>query len=203
MNEQFIQLWQKYRAFPRAVQWAVAAAIVILVFVIWNDYIKAIGDRWAMQADTIQQQVKTVRDSRALVTQFEQMKPAIMTIGQVEPPSTEKQTSDALNTIKDKIIEKYRSDITKESFQRTAGDRIRKGALFGIIGPGEIGQKLSGEFEFESTPETATKIIAELEKNPDVEAVSEVRITKIGNRRISVKLKIEAWVVGRDTKART
>lgn len=202
MNEQAQQLWQRYRAFPRAIQWAIAAGIAIVVFVIWNDYIKSIGDGWALQADKIQQQVRTVRDSRNLADKFEQLEDAIVSIGPVEVPGNEKQTTDAINRIVNDIIRTYRSDITKESLNRGTGDRLRKGALFGIIGPGEVGQKLSAEFEFESTPETAMKILAELERNPDIEAVTEARISKLTNRRVSVKLKIEAWVVARDSKTR-
>src|SRR5690554_1920825 len=97
MNEQAQQLWQQYRALPRALQWALAAAVVLVLFLFWDSFIRPIGDEWSMQADRIQANVRKVRDSRMLEEQFNRMKNTIVAIGPVEIPSTEKQTSDAVN----------------------------------------------------------------------------------------------------------
>lgn len=200
MSEQAQQLWQQYRAFPRAIQWALAAAVVLLLFLFWDSFIRSIGDEWSLQADRIQADVRKVRDSRQLEEQFDRMKGAIVAIGPVELPGNEKQTSDALSTAINKILADY-PEIEKQNYGEVPGERLGKNALVGIMGPGEVGRKITSEFEFESSPETATRIIADLERNPDIEAVSEVRISRTDNRKVAVKLKIEAWVIGRDTKS--
>lgn len=203
MSEQFEQLWQRFRGFPRAIQWALIAGVGILLFVVWNDYIKVIGDEWALEAERIERRARQVREAAALEDRFQSMDDAIVSLGPVDVPGDEKQAADALNRIVNELIDEYRNDISKENFQRLAGDRLRKGSLAGIIGAGDVGRKLAGELEFVSSPETAIAILSKLESSPEVESVTEVRVTKTGNRKVNVKFKIESWVVGRDTGRRS
>ncbi len=203
MAEQFEQLWQRFRAFPRAIQWALIAGVCILVFVIWNDYIKAIGDEWALAADRIERQVAEVRNSVALEDDFESMKDTIRGLGPVHVPASEQAATTALNDVVNNLLKEYRNSITNQQFNRAAGDRLRKGSLHGIIGAQQVGKKLTGELEFDAPPEIATAILAKLESSPDIESVTEVRFTKLGGREVGVKLKLEAWVVVRDTSRRS
>jgi len=199
MNEQFQQLVQRFRSFPRVVQWVVLAGIAAVLLLVWNDYIYALGQDWKTRGDDIMAQVEEVRDAESLERRFESMEDVIITLGAVEVPGSEQQASDALSRAINTVISKYKSDISGESFNRGRGDSMRKGSLPGIIGPGMRGQKISLELSFESGVETAMNVIADLEASPHIEAVTEVRLAKSGNRKVKVRLQLEAWVITRDT----
>lgn len=203
MSQQTQQLWQQFRQYPRALQWAIIAAFGIVLFLIWNDYIFALGQDWKLKGDAIISQVHEVRDAERLEARFRSIRDSIRSLGPVEVPSEEKQAAAAFDAVVNSLIsDKYASEISGENFSKTRGDRLRKGSLPGIIGAGERGEKIRGELEFESTPEVAMKIIADLESSPAIEEITEVRLSKSGNRNVKVKLQMESWIITRDTSRR-
>jgi hypothetical protein len=55
--------------------------------------------------------------------------------------------------------------------------------------------KVSGEVQFEATPEEAAKIIADLEASPAIEGISSLGFQRRdGERKLVVRLTVEAWV---------
>jgi hypothetical protein len=55
--------------------------------------------------------------------------------------------------------------------------------------------RITGNLRFDATPEEAIAIIAELEANTTIEAVSDVRVTEQSGRQVRVDLTVESWIV--------
>ena len=72
--------------------------------------------------------------------------------------------------------------------------------MFGIPGPGQRVEAIKGELRFEAKPSVTIQIISELESNPDIDAVSSVRLTKGENGRVDVQLTVMSWVLVSDTR---
>ncbi|MCH2153707.1 MAG: hypothetical protein MK089_10245, partial [Phycisphaerales bacterium] len=71
---------------------------------------------------------------------------------------------------------------------------IKVSALPGIARAGEKLERIKGELDFESKPDTAISIVADLERSSAVEALSNLKIDKLGNGTVRTRLTLEAWV---------
>ena len=84
--------------------------------------------------------------------------------------------------------------ITNDTFYQSQTANIKNSTLPGIARAGEKLERIKGELDFESNPDTAISIVAELERSADVEAISNLKIDKLGNGTVRTRLTLEAWV---------
>lgn len=179
----------RIRALPKAGQWGVAVAAVLLVWLALEQWSWSWARSWADQADRIE---RALADSRDLSASVDPVAGAGAELfGPVDPPGGESEGAEAMARAVVDVVKKH--SVSQFSF-----DAQRASTRLGGAQSGFGSQKLSkvqGELQFEATPAETAKIIAELEASPSIEAVSAVRMQRRENdNRVGVRMTVEAWV---------
>ena len=196
-------IWQTFRRLPRAAQWAVGGAAVVVVALIWQDYVLKFTDDLNQEADRLLAQVSEVAASGQRLKNLQAVKDVARGLGEVEKPGRERDAEAALNDAVNQVLKRH--TVSRDSYNYRGPSQLRRGTLARIIPPGQQVERITGDLRFDATPHAAVAIIAQLEKSPRIEAVSNVRLTKESGQKVSVDLTIEAWVVSpkrRTTRAR-
>ena len=188
----FETIWDRYRAYPRAMQWALGAAVGIIVFLAWSDLVQSQTAEWNDQADRLLANAREV----VRIEQRRVMPKTLATIRGVGPVLTPRHHAEAgsmLTHIEDEVIRKHGA--TKDNFSLRQSVKLKRGTLEEIVGTGGRVEKLTADLRFTATPQAATAIVAELESRPEIEAISSLRITRhAGATRVTVDLVLDAWV---------
>lgn len=183
---------QRYRELERAWRWVILAVLFLLAFLIWSEVIAPIGDGWAERADRIEADLSR---TSGVVTMDISTKNAVMVYGLLELPNQKEAGSLTLTEVVHGILASH--GITNDTFGQSQSTNIKDSAMPGIARAGERLERIKGELDFESTPQTAIKIVAELERSTDIEAISNLKMDKIGNGSVRTRLTLEAWVRSR------
>ncbi len=187
-------IWQRFRQLPRAIQWAAYFAAGTFLFISVNDYVWPLAEDWNQQADRIEMQFQSVRDGQKIADHLLSMRNPLVAHGEIRIPDQAGEGGPALDAAVTAVMNRHS---IRHTYDRRAPVTL-KGSLATITeGRGEP-QSISAELRFEASPEDATTVIAQLESSADIEAISNVRITRItGARRLKVQLTLEAWVFSR------
>ncbi len=187
-------IWQRFRQLPRAIQWAAYAAAGMALFIGVNDNLWKQAERWSTEADRIEMQFQSVRDGQKIADHLLSMRNPLVAHGEIRIPDQAGEGGPALDAAVTAVMNRHS---IRHTYDRRAPVTL-KGSLATITeGRGEP-QSISAELRFEASPEDATTVIAQLESSADIEAISNVRITRItGARRLKVQLTLEAWVFSR------
>lgn len=180
---------------PRALQWSVFALSGLLLFLLWDGVISPVTNGWKSQADLIQTRAERVHDGRVLAASFDRMGNVVRAYGPIELPGPESDGRNELNAAINGILERY--SITEES-SSVSSSKVRKGTLGSYAGNKRL-ESLKLVFDFISTPKDALSIIADLEADPSIEFITNLRITKAPGKKVKVHLTIESWVLGSNT----
>jgi osmotically-inducible protein OsmY len=195
MAGRYDDIKERFNGFPRALQWAIYAAVVIGLFLIWDSVVQRQAGHLRERADLLQMKADKVRFSRELSGQLRNRSVAdlVRAYGPVTVPESAAESTKAMGeTVKD-VLASYR--LKNSSYSQSPGGRLPKTALTGIARGKRI-SRLSGEVNFESKAEDATAIIAALEGSPDVEMITKVTISKANPGYVKVRLSLESWVLG-------
>lgn len=188
-------LWQRFRQLPRALQWAVYAAVGMGGFVVVNDHIWKQAAEWRRQADSIQADLQAVQDGRSIADKLLKMQDTIVAHGRVSIPDSDdaEAGSDAFNATVTAVLKAHA--VRKDSFDRRDLSKLKLDHP-SFVPAGQEAHYISGDLRFEASPDEAAAVIAELESSPDIEAVTSVRMTRLGGaRRVKVQVTLEAWVL--------
>ncbi|MDG2291989.1 MAG: hypothetical protein P8L37_04970 [Phycisphaerales bacterium] len=183
------QYTDRFRELERAWQWVILAVAFLLAFVVWSSVIAPIGDDWAAQSDRIE---ANLARTSGKVTLDASTKSAAMIYGPVELPDMKESGSLSLTEVVHAILATH--GITNDTFYQSQSANIKVSALPGIARAGEKLERIKGELDFESKPDTAISIVADLERSSAVEALSNLKIDKLGNGTVRTRLTLEAWV---------
>lgn len=187
--------WQRFRRLPRALQWAVYAAVGMGGFVVVNDHIWKQAAEWRRQADSIQAQLQDVHDGRSIADKLLKMQDTIVAHGRVSIPDSDdaEAGSDAFNATVTAVLKAHA--VRKDSFDRRDLSNLKLDHA-SFVPAGQEAHYISGDLRFEASPDEAAAVIAELESSPNIEAVTSVRMTRLGGaRRVKVQVTLEAWVL--------
>ena len=61
-----MSIFDRFMQMPRVMQWAIGAAVAVLVFLVWDDHIRPVGEAWDRRAATIEGQVARAREAADL-----------------------------------------------------------------------------------------------------------------------------------------
>ena len=191
-------IWQRFRQMPRAIQWGAYAVAGTFLFIGINDYVWKQAGAWTAEADRIEMQFQSVREGQKIASTLRSMRDPLVAHGEIRMPDQAGEGSPALDAAVADVMNRHS---IRHTYDRRA-PVTRKGSLATITGGRDEAQTISAELRFEASPEDATAVIAQLESSPDIEAISNVRITRItgGQRRLKVQLTLEAWVFSRKPK---
>ncbi len=188
-------LWQRFGQLPRALQWAVYAAVGMGGFVVVNDHIWKQAAEWRRQADSIQAQLQAVQDGRSIADRLIKMQDTIVAHGRVSIPDSDdaEAGSDAFNATVTAVLKAHA--VRNDSFDRRDLSKLKLDHA-SFVPASQEAHYISGDLRFEASPDEAVAVIAELESSPDIEAVTSVRMTRPGGaRRVKVQVTLEAWVL--------
>lgn len=194
MSEQRPSLADRFQTQPRAIRWLVLAVAFVLLFQAWHLTAGEVVADWNTEAADIQRKVATLRQGADLTGQLDAMEDVIRGLGQVTQPRRENPGRAGLSNAVVEVLKNPEYSIDDEDFQLRGGNKLPKNISAPIVGEEKRISRLTGELTFIASPEDAIAIIGDFERRPDIEAVSEVRITKGDGRTVKVRLSLESWV---------
>jgi hypothetical protein len=192
MSTATAQLVERYRAWPRALQWGALAAIGIAAFLLWDSLIRPLSDDLNRQSQVIESNVSNIRASMAIADELKKIERVAECLGPVTKPGGRAEGATDLNRIVNDVLKKHA--VTNQSFDMRVGGKLPTGALMTVSG-GKRPERLAGDLRFTSSTDEAIAIISELESSPEIEMIKSVRMTKDANRKVKVNLSLEAWVL--------
>lgn len=186
-------IMDRYRRMPRAIRWALLAAIGIALFEVREIVLRPFANAWDHKAEIIEDRVSQVRASQDISREIDQMHDLVRDLGPVDVPRNEADGQKSLNAAIGQVLQK--NGATNQSWAIGPKGNLSKTALPSIANGKRI-ERLAGDLKFDATPKAAAAIIAELESNPDIETVDSVRMTRdASGGKVKVHLTIEAWVL--------
>jgi hypothetical protein len=194
-----MSLFDRFMQMPRVMQWAIGAAVAILLFLVWDDNIRPMGEAWDRRAASIERQVARAREAADLERRITGRRDLIRQLGPVDVPAADEEGRESLHALIVDTVRRYRS-VTNDSFNLSGGADRLPATVSALIfaDTAQAGRRLvriSGDLRFDAEPEDAAAIIAALEARPEVESISLVRMLRKDGRTLGVTLTINAWVV--------
>jgi hypothetical protein len=191
-------LFDRFLALPRVMQWASLAVIGLLVFLIWDSFVKEFTDDINLKSDRILAQVREVQTNRTIAADLRRRdtEALVTSVGLVATPRSEATGGAAFTDVVNGLVKKH--GIADDSFSLRAPAKLPKTALQGALPPGKRAERVIGDLKFSAKPEVAMAILADIESSPDIEQVSSVRLTKDTNGKIKAHFVLEAWVIASD-----
>jgi len=198
MSETKSSITSTWRALPRAYQWLALALLFIAAFEVWDRTVAPLAASWSSEADAIERFLAEASDDEALESRVREVRSAVVSFGPVDRPGSVNEGRSAMNRAVIDILKK--NGVTNDRFDVGAGAKLPRevGARMGVR-PDERVTRLAGEIQFEAAPTATASILAALEESPEIEAVSELRLTKADHGKLKVSLKVESWVVERES----
>lgn len=198
MTRKLQDILDRISAFPRAMQWAIWAAIGTVAFLIWDSTVAEVAAGWSSRADTIEMQIKEVNTPVILT---KSTRNAITAFGEVQLPREKAAgASELTNSIHSILASR---NVLNDEFKRTKTPRMRSGSLPGIASSGQQIEQVIGDLHFEARQSEILDVIADLESSPWIDSISSVRLTRMDERLIRVNLSLEAWVVSKKRGRKT
>lgn len=187
-------LLERYLALAPMYRWAVAGALVLVLWLFASDYVWPLADDINQQSDRIQRALEEGAARDRMIERDASVRSAVTAIGQIAIPRAEKDGTQELAASIDEVMRSNR--VTGYSLDVRAGARLPPNVLAEIAGPGGRIEKVVGELKFDATQEVAARIIAELESRPEIESISRLKLTKRSEseRKVTVQLTVEAWI---------
>jgi hypothetical protein len=196
MTSATVQLVDRYRALPRALQWGVLTVIGVAAFLLWDATIRPLTDDLDRQAASIEADVGRIRAGESIAEDFNKVARVVECLGPVAKPGGQGDGADDLTRIVNDVIKKRA--VSDWSFDMRLQGKLPTGAL-ASIGDGKRLERLAGDLRFTATTEDAMAVIAELESSPEIESIKSLRVTKDANRKVKVNLSLESWVLPSET----
>lgn len=184
-------LMARYQTISPGRRWLVLGGLVVLIYLFADDF----SWRWAGQlrarGDRIESALKRYASRQPAGSD---LRSAVALYGPINPPLRRDAGSEALARAIDDVLRKH--DVTGHAFESRAAVRLKDAdpAVFGAAGL----DRLQAEVKFEASGDKLPAILADLEANPSVAAISSIRIQKVDpptKRLVSVQATIETWVL--------
>ncbi len=196
-------LGQRWAQAPRAIRWALVGGVVVAAYfgVVEPaiDTMLKLNSRTesriaALTAFDRQQQAREGADRAA--------SRAVESFGMVEPPGEPSARSGAFNKAINKILED--NQIASPTIT-TREVPLPLSTLANAVAPDERVEKITREITFDSTPEQMARVLADLERTPEVAGVPRVQarpITDKPGRLLRVTITAEAWQTKKKGKSK-
>jgi|GEM_PF-1950932 len=188
----------RLQSLPLAGRIAVGAIALLLAWVALEQWSWSWARQWSQDADHIEQVLTTSSelasnaDATAVI--------GAELFGPINPPASESEGAEQMAKAVVDVVKKHVAHFSYDA--QRASSRLSGSGGATIAGNQKL-SKVTGDVQFEATPEETAKIIAELEANPAIEAINSLRIQrKDADRKVAVRLTVEAWVYAARTTGR-
>jgi hypothetical protein len=196
MTSATVQLVDRYRALPRALQWGVLTVIGVAAFLLWDATIRPLTDDLDRQAASIEADVARIRAGESIAEDFNKVARVVECLGPVAKPGGQADGAAELIGIVNNVRAKHA--ISNDNFDFRPQGKVPGAGLTSMTG-GKRLEKLVGDLRFTATTEDAMAVIAELESSPEIESIKSLRVTKDANRKVKVNLSLESWILPSET----
>ena len=187
--------FDRFRQWPRAMQWALLAALGLAMFMLWDRVLSRLTAEMEKKADAIVTQAAEIRHASSIVSDLQsRYSDAVQGIGPVGVLVSAAKGADELDEVVNTVLKKHAS-VSNQSFDMRAKGKLPPGT---VVADKRL-DRLTCDLKFLATPEDTTAIIAELESSPVITSINTVRIVRDANRKVKVNLTIESWVYSSDT----
>lgn len=167
-----------------------AAAVILLVYLVAQDYVWPAAREWNEESDRIARIIDQSRNlERSIDRKIERVATAL---GPIEVPRSASPGATRLEETVGTILEE--NGIVAKIDGRS-GSRLATSSPISEVAGGRV-QRLVCELDFKSDSDTLIKVIRELEAAPEIESISSLRLERLDDGpQLEITLSIEAWVV--------
>ena len=183
-------LVDRFLALPPIWRIAGAGALLVVAVLVAQDHVWPIADEWNREAYRIERSIARGRDlDSALDARIERIAVAL---GPIEVPRSAAPGATRLEETVGRICAAHGLD---PKIDGRTGSRLPSNSPISEVAGGRV-ERLVCELEFVADPGTLMDVVRELEREPEIESISDLRIERIEDGpRLDVRLVIEAWVV--------
>ena len=178
----------RIRSLPPVGRYGVIAVGILAAYMAIDSWSWSWARSWNAQADHIQ---KIISDSAQIIEESDTTVHAGPELyGIVNPIAGESEGAESMAKAVVEIVKKYSTTNFSYDAQR-ASTRIP-----GLSASGEKISKVSGELQFECSPDIFSKIVADIESSPAIESISSIRIQrKEAEKKLVVRMTVDSWVI--------
>jgi len=178
----------RIRSLPPVARYAVIAAGILAAYMAIHSWSWSWARSWNAQADHIQ---KIIADSQRIIEDGDTAVHAGPELyGLVRPLAGESEGAESMAKAVVEIVKKYSTSNFSYDAQR-ASMRIS-----GLSVSGDKIAKVSGELQFECSPDIFAKIVADIESSPAIESISSIRLQrKEVEKKLVVRMTVDSWVI--------
>lgn len=191
----FAGLLEQFRQLPRILQIGAVAVLLAGGYALC----KATTWQWATEAsdkaDSLQRELDLAGE-RPTVDRG--LRNIVVGHGEIRLPLDGDSASQAMFGAFQELVES-RKDVQKAKYSQQSATRLGRGASASFVPAGRTAERISAEISFDSSPEVAASVIADLESSPAIDAISSVKMTgdeKGNSKVVKVRLTVEAWAAG-------
>ncbi len=193
-------IWSRFGKLPRAARWAILAVVGLALFLTYDAGVRPVSRGWNDRAEAMLADVRETARAQERLKHLRASRDPILALGPVEIPDREAEAGRALNEAVNEVLKEH--PVSRDSFSLRSPAKLKRGTLERLISSDQRVERITGDLRFVAGPEEATAIIAALEKRPEIESISSVRITRKAGRKVTLDLTVDVWIVTSQRKSR-
>lgn len=193
-------LLQRWKSLPVVVKFAVGAALFAgLYFAVIERAIDAINRDAGKSASAESALTEYAKSGGKLRTASETTSRGTRQFGDVSLPGDPQSRPSEFNSAVDAVLSKHSvQNVTSTS--RTSP--MSNGPLTKYLGTGQRVDRVMKELSFSATPEAFDAVLADLERTPQVAAISRVQVRQgdereKADRLLKISISLETWTINR------
>jgi len=199
------RLIERWKQQPRAMQWAILAALGLAAFYGLVDPLLEATEKVKSRADAKAAMLDQYQQNRqALETADKTVALGVSRLGNIEMPIESESRAVDFNRMIDDVLS--RQDLGDRSSTSRTVPLGNNSALAGVIDASLKVDRLVTELQLTGQPEAIAQIIADLERNPLVTTISRVQMRKAegrdSGRNIRASISVETWVLSKKGRAK-
>jgi hypothetical protein len=187
-----------YRSLPRAARWSFwALAGLLAYFAMVEPLVNLYASMNRRAKDQSSLLVGFERSRRKADDAQASVATGVARFGEVAPPGDPDARPDAFSR---KVAAVLTTHGIKDQKTTTRSSALGKGPLLESLGQGAQVMRYAIEVQFDGTPEQVAAIIADLEKTPEVAAVTKLQIRRLDedhSRTVHATISAETWLLSR------
>ena len=169
-----------------------AAALALIAVLVWDEYVRPTTDAWNGESDRIARTIERARTvDRTTDPKIERLATAL---GPIEVPRSAAPGATRLESTISEICSQYK--VVHKIDGRT-GSKLPSNSPLSTMAGGRV-ERIICELEFIADTETAIDVIRDLEAEPEIESISELRLDLVDDGPdLEIRIVVEAWIVPR------
>ena len=180
----------RFLRLPASWQLGGLLTLVVIVVLVAQEHVWPTADRWNEEADEIQRTLANARSlDRGLPPSIERIAVAL---GPIEVPRAAASGATRLEKTVGRICSVH--GLVPKIDGRT-GSRLKPNSAISKMAGGRV-DVLVCEMEFTTTPARLIAVLQDLESEPEIESIADLRLDRINDGpELDVSMVVEAWIV--------